>query len=431
MIRNLPQAKKAFTLVELLVVITIVGILFAILFPAILRARSAAKTRACQNNLRQIGVSLFIYSDSDKKSRLCSGAFDPVRDGCADSWGWVADMVNQGTGAPHEIMCTASPLRGSEKLNDLFGFTTNDNLNKLVGPLATRLDDGICGQNNWLGLAGSGTSGRYANTDQRTSERAHLVARYFIRQGINTNYASSWYLPRTGPRLLYREVDQTIRTNGQAAQQGLKGLRETLGPLQMSRIENSLFASSVIPLLGDAAPGDIDEAIAQSDFGYDPFDPFADGSLEEQLFVTAGNLLAESVSNGPAYFHTSQKIIKRIGSYNSRLDVQLECERILRCERPTGSSGNHLYLVDTRQWYSWHGMGKLKSCNLLFADGSVRNLIDQNGDNFLNPGFPVPSGLSEDQYLLLGFQDDTIDLPEQQATCNVFLNPRRIKFLLD
>ena len=424
------QNRQGITLIELLVVITIVGILLAILIPAIQRARAAARKTACQNNLRQIGVSLMLFSDSDKRTRLCSGAFDPVRDGCADTWGWVADMVNQGAGAPQELLCPASPLRGSEKLNDLFGFTTNDNQNKLVGNLSSRLEDGICGRPDWDGITGTSGASEYAGTYELTEERANLVARYFIDRGFNTNYASSWYLARSGPRVRFNTSDSTLRTNGQAAQQGLKGLRETLGPLTMRRIDSSLYTSSIIPLMGDAAPGDIDEAIAQTTFEFHPDDLFANGSASRKNFIEAGSLLAESVSNGPAYFRTSTNEMKRIGSYNSRLDVQHKCEMAGICEPPTGSPGNHMYMVDSRQWYSWHAVGK-GQCNFLYADGSVSSLVDLNGDYFLNPGFPVDDDLTEEEYLELGFRDGTVEMPQHAFFSGVFLNPRAVKLILE
>lgn len=415
-----PTAAAGFTLTELLVVISIIALLAALILSAISRSRELARMTVCRNNLRQVGIGFHLYSQKDPGAAYCSGMFDYSREGCPDTYGWVADQINSAQGTADLLLCPGNPMQVNEKLLDLYGIDTNDGLNDLTGNLRARWEKGICGADSWGDFSGTGAADAgFARTDPLTDERLELVSRYFIESGYNTNYVTSWFLVHSAPRVTYRLG--ALRTGGQAAQQGLQGRRETIGPLREPYVAMSDVASSRIPLLGDAMPGDIDEAVSPVTFGYT-----ANGT--EKLFAPAGSMLSESSSEGPAFYHRSQEKVKRIGSYNSRLTAQWRCDLANDCEPPTGSSGNNMYMQSTREWMALHGGSGGGTLNLLFADGSVSGILDDNGDLLCNPGFPIPDDLTESQLNQTGYRDAKIELPSARVFSGVFLAPTSIVF---
>lgn len=76
-------ARRAFTMLELIVAISVVAILAAILLPAVQQARAAARLIQCKNNLRQMGIALTAYHDSH---RCFPG-------GSLDGWSWIAEVL--------------------------------------------------------------------------------------------------------------------------------------------------------------------------------------------------------------------------------------------------------------------------------------------------------------------------------------------------
>jgi len=275
-----------------------------------------------------------------------------------DTWGWVADIVNVGDGNMNESLDPSNPLKGSEKLNDLIGKTTNDNKD---GAPDARLNAGLCGKDGvvasgggWAGVSG-GSATEFAGTASDSSARAELVSRYFLSNGYNTNYAAGYHLVRGMVKTLKPSKGSTVL---QTVAGGYKGLKGSTGPITASVMDRSRVSSSNVGFIGCAGAGDIDEAIAVATIGHGPgvtiqgdssmtlsntaATVFAKGNDDTVTYIEQGELLTEAFNDGPAYVRADGDAVVLMES-NVDLSFQLACERgeptTAACPAPLGAGG--------------------------------------------------------------------------------------------
>jgi prepilin-type N-terminal cleavage/methylation domain-containing protein/prepilin-type processing-associated H-X9-DG protein len=113
--------RKAMTLVELLVVIAIIGVLIAMLLPAVQVARGAARASSCKNNMRQIGLAVLQFCDTHK------GQF-PDFDHTGDGKSWIYTVAGHLENVDEIRLCPDDFLLHERRYMKSTSYVINDYL---------------------------------------------------------------------------------------------------------------------------------------------------------------------------------------------------------------------------------------------------------------------------------------------------------------
>lgn len=353
------RRRNAFTLVELLVVIAIIGLLVALLTPAIYLARESARSATCQSNLRQIGLGLQNYSQTTQGS-YCTGAWDWERDGAVTEFGWVADQVNAGNPVG-QLLCPSNPAQLS------FVYYQLQTKTSAAGEFSPCV-------NAFGSLPSQAPDGAVINNPSRAilsgGPRNSIIKEKIFDKFYNTNYTATWFLGRGGVNL---DSSGNLKASRSCGDAGLSltakilSRNYTKGPLKS--VHMSAANVTTVPLIGDA------QSTTQT--LVDPVGQHPSGAA-----------LTPTITGGP-----------RLGT-------------TLAVPGPYGNP------TPPSTWWAQWGRQTLQdyrafaplhrgSCNILFADGHVGSFVDTNDDGFLNNGFNVPG--SEFSDAVEEFSPDEVD----------------------
>jgi len=348
---SMRQVRRAFTLVELLVVIAIIGVLVALLLPALSSARAAANLSGSSNNLSTFGRAFELFAN-DNNGLYTSGAFDHYRDGDIRQVGWVADVVKMKVSSPGKSLDLGSRNKYNEKVGDYVGATKNTKANA---------DAPYWTERSLSGSVVTGLAGLKGEDGLGSAALTALEAREMIPV-YNSNYATTWHFSRGDPSA----------TNGYAV--GTKGPGAGDGGLTTNHIAQGRAPAARIAMMGPARAGDGNDALVQAGgtengvtggVGATVFNTFAGKTL-----VKAGDLLVESFNDGmevSAADAFGGGSAERIHGFN-------DIEPLHQAKNSDGSGG---------------------TAPILFADGHVAKILDtvtagstalKKGDSFLGAG---------------------------------------------